>query len=113
MGQRLQLLAVQLAVQARPGAAGVVERDLACLVQCAGGSDADERAVDRAPGERAPDNLVLARGQDQRQRGGPFAEVDTGDLPGLDGLARAVEDVVGDLERNPERETERAELAPP
>src|SRR5262249_38817883 len=56
--------------------------------------------------------LILAAREDQRQGRGPLAEVDPCDLPRLDGLPRAVEDVVGDLERDPEREAERAEVAP-
>ena len=95
----------------RPRPPRVVERDLARLVERAGRGDADERAVERAAGERRADDLVLARGEDQRQRRRALAQVDAGDLAGLDRLARAVEDVVGDLERDPEREPERARAA--
>ena len=64
------------------------------------------------PASARADDLVLARREDQRQRRRPLAEVDAGDLPGLDRLAGAVEDVVRDLERDPEREPERAESCP-
>ena len=46
----------------------------------------------------------------QRHRRRPLAQVGAGDLPGLLRLAGAVEDVVGDLERDPEREAVGAEL---
>ena len=70
-----------------------------------------ERALQRAARERRPDDLVLARGKQQRERRSSLAEVGAGDLPGLDRVARAVEDVVGDLEGDPELEPEAAERA--
>src|SRR6185312_11869913 len=95
--------------EAGSGAAGVVEGELAGRLERAGLGDADERAVERPAGERAPDALVLAGGQDQRQRRRSLAQVGAGNLAGLDRLSRAVEDVVGDLEGDPEREPELAE----
>src|SRR5581483_11673961 len=103
---------MQLAVQAVSGPTGVVERDVSGLLERTGRGDADERAVERAAGERPAHDLVLARGEDQRQRRRALAQVDAGDLAGLDRLAGAVEDVVRDLERDPERQPERAQARP-
>src|SRR5205085_7129643 len=80
-------------------------------VEGSGLGDADQRPVERPAGERAPDGLVLARGQDQRQRRRALAQVGAGDLAGLDRLAGAVEDVVRDLEGDAQREPELAEAA--
>ena len=88
----------------------VLAGDLVRLLDRAAGGDAQHRAVERAAGQRAADDLVLARGQQERQRRDSLTEVGAGDLPRLDGLARAVEAVVDDLERDAEREAERAEL---
>src|SRR6476619_3679439 len=95
-------------VEAGAGATRVVEGKLAGRVERTGLGDPDERTVERPAGKRTPHGRVLARRQDQRQRGRPFAEVGAGDLAGLDRLTRAVEDVVGDLEGDPEREPEAA-----
>src|SRR5207244_13557005 len=108
----LELVAAQLSVQRGPGSASVVERELPGAFERTGGGDPDERAVQRAPGERGAHDLVLARGEQERQRRRPLAQVGAGDLPGLDRDAGAVEDVVGDLERDAERGAERAELTP-
>ena len=113
VGEGLELLAAERAVEAGARAARVVERDLARALERAGLGDADERAVERPAGERAPDDRVLARGEEQRQRRRALAQVGAGDLAGLDRLARAVEDVVGDLEGDPEREPELAEAPSP
>ena len=59
MRQRLELLAAEPAVQVAARLAGVVERRLACPLERVGGGDADEGAVERAAGERAPDDVVL------------------------------------------------------
>src|SRR5881397_2574782 len=72
---------------------------------------ADQGPVERPAGKRAPHRLVLARRQDQRQRRRPLAQVGAGDLAGLNRLAGAVENVVRDLEGDPEREPELAEPA--
>ena len=110
MGQRFELLAVHVAVEARARAVSVVERDRPGALERARGGDADEGAVERAAGEGVVHDPVLTGGEEQRQRRRPLAEVDAGDLARLGRLARAVEDVVRDLERRAER---RAELAEP
>ena len=61
------------------------------------------------PASARAHDLVLLRGEQERHRRRPLAQVGAGDLPGLLGLAGAVEDVVGDLEGDPEREAVRAE----
>src|SRR5690349_24792846 len=109
VGEGLELVAPQMAVEARSRAAGVVERDLTRRLERAGLGDAHERAVEGAAGQRAPHRRVLARGEDQREGRRALAQVGAGDLAGLDRLARAVEDVVRDLEGDPEREAELAE----
>jgi len=78
--------------------AGVVERELARDLERARLGDPDERAVEWATGQRAPHARILPRREDQRQRRSAFAKVGARDLAGLDRRARAVEDVVGDLE---------------
>src|SRR6266536_763778 len=95
--ERLQLLAMRLAVQAGARPPSVVEGDDAGALESASRGDADERAVERPAGERPADDLVLLRGEQERQGRRPLAQVGAGDLPGLDRLAGAVEDVVGDL----------------
>src|SRR5438128_5384643 len=112
MGEGLELRPVQLAVQAGPRATRVVERDLARPVERPGRGHADECTLERAPAERAPDDLVLAGSEDQRQRRRPLAQVDAGDLPRLDRLAGAIEDVVGDLKGDPQGKPERSEVGP-
>ena len=102
--QGLELVSVQLAVEARPGLSSVVERHLARLVESAGRGNAHERAVHRPAGERGAHDRVPLRGEQERQGRRAVAEVGAGDLAGLDRGARAVEDVVGDLEGDPERE---------
>ena len=54
------------------------------------------------PAKRPADDLVLSRGEDERQRRHALAQVGAGDLPGLDRVAGAVEDVVCDLEGDAE-----------
>ena len=63
-----------------------------------------------SPASARRDPLVLARGEDERQRRRAVAQVDAGRLAGRVEVAGAVEDVVGDLEGDAEREPERAEL---
>src|SRR5205085_7240782 len=53
--------------------------------------------------------LVLARSEQQRQRRRPFSQVGADDLSGVERVTRAVEDVVRDLEGDPEREAEIGE----
>src|SRR5205085_11793188 len=101
------------AVQRRAGAARVLQRDLAGLFERPRRGDAHERAFERPAGECMAHDRVLSCGQDQRQRRRPLAQVDARDLPGLDRVAGAVEYVVGDLEGDPERKTESAELLRP
>src|SRR5215210_7100932 len=104
--ERLELLPVEAAVEARPRPLSVVERHLMGPLEGAGGGDAHERALHRTAGERRAHDPVLPRRQQQRQRRRPLAEVGTRDLPGLDRVTGAVEDVVGDLEGDPEVEPE-------
>jgi hypothetical protein len=87
---------------------GVAQCDLAGLVQRARLGDADERALERPARERLPHDRVLTGGEDQGQGRRAFPEVVSGELPGLDRRAGAVEDVVGDLEGDPQREPEAA-----
>ena len=101
---------MQLAVQGGARPPRIVERDLAGALERPGRGDADERALVRAAGECATDDLVLAGGEDQRQRRRPLAQVDACDLARLDRLSGAIEDVVRDLECDPERQPERAEV---
>src|SRR5436305_5281590 len=110
-GQGLELLAATVAVEAVAGSAGVVEGDRPRAVEGAGLGDADQGAVELAAAQRAAHRLVLAGGEDQRERRRALAEVGAGDLAGLDRFAGAVEDVVRDLERDSEREAELAEPA--
>ena len=88
---------------------GVAQCDLAGPFQRARLGDADERALERAAGQRLAHDRVLARGEDQRQGRRALAQVVPGELPGLDRGAGAVEDVVRDLERDAEREREAAD----
>src|SRR4051812_49147978 len=86
-GGGFELLAVELpAVQVRPRPARVVEGDLPRTLDRARRGHAHQRAVEVAARERAPDDLVLARGEEQRQRGRPLAQVGAGDLARLDRL---------------------------
>src|SRR5204863_9872336 len=109
---RFQLTAMRLAVQARAGRIRVCERDLARSLERAGRGDTDEGAVERAACQRTPDDPILACGEQERKRRRALAQVGARHLPSLDRLAGAVEDVVRDLEGDPERETELAELGP-
>src|SRR3954454_23658303 len=104
--QRLELFAVQLSVEARPGSPSVVQGNLARAFERTGCGNAHEcpslRQRERVAGERGEDDLVLLRRKEQRQCRRAVAQVGPGDLAGLDRRAGAVEDVVGDLERDAE-----------
>ena len=103
---------MQLAVQAGTRAARVRERDLAALLDGSRRRDAEEGALELlATRERLAYRLVALRGEQQRERRRPLAQVGAGDLAGLDRHAGAVEDVVGDLEGDAEREPERTRAA--
>jgi hypothetical protein len=101
--ERLELLAVGVPVEARSRAVGVVEGRGARPIQCARCGDTDERAVQRSSCECVVHDAILPRSEQQRQRRRPLSEVGARDLARLRCLARAVEDVVGDLERDAER----------
>src|SRR4029453_12652049 len=103
--ERIELLAMR-SVQRRPCTLRVPERDPAGLLQRTGLGDADECAVLRAPREGASNHRVLLRREDEWERRSAVAKVGSGDLPRLDGLTRAVEDVVDDLEHDAEIRTE-------
>src|SRR5262245_1038008 len=109
MRQRLQGAAVRLAVErsTRPGC--IVEGELSRLVQRAGRGHALERIGDVFAGKRLGDRVVSPRGEDERKGRGTVAQVDSLHLPGRVEVPAAVEDVVGDLEGNAEREAEVAE----
>src|SRR5262249_45694389 len=111
LGQSDELLA-GVPVQAGPRTPSIVERYLPGPLQGPGGGHAHECAVERSAGERAPDDLVLLRGEEQRPRGSALAEVGSGDLARVGGVACTVEDVVGDLEGDAERDPELAQLGP-
>src|SRR4051812_2176391 len=109
--QGLELVTVQLAVEARPGLPSVVERYPASFVEGAGRRDAQERSVHGSAGERRANDGVLLCGEEERQGRRPVSEIGAGDLPGLDRGAGAVEDVIGDLEGDAQREAVRAGAA--
>ena len=75
---------MELAVEACPGLSSVVECDIAGVLERAGCRDTRQRTVHRAARERGAHDVVLLRGEEQRQRRRPVAEVCTGDLSGLD-----------------------------
>src|SRR5919106_410034 len=101
--ERLQF---RLVPQELPRLPSVVEGHRPGPHEGAGCGHAHERLLLRAAGERLPYDRVLARREDQRQRRHPLAQVGTRDLARIDRVAGAVEDVVRDLERHPERESE-------
>src|SRR5439155_6650217 len=68
-----------------------------------------ERTVEWAAGERGAHDGVLLRGVEKRHRRCALAEIRTRNLAGVLRLTGAVEDVVCDLERDPEREAVAAE----
>src|SRR4029453_4060464 len=104
-----QCLELRLVSEETPRPSSVVEGHLAGSAERARLGHADERSFDRTAREGLAHDLVLARGEDQRQRGPPLAQVRAGNLPGLDRVADAIEDVVGDLKRDSEREPEGPE----
>ena len=99
------------AVQGLPSLPSVVERHLPGAFERAGRGHAHECTLDRPACERRAHHIVLARREDERQRRRPLAQVGACDLAGLDRLARAVEDVVRDLEGDAEVEAETGEDA--
>src|SRR6266516_4564037 len=112
VGQGLELFAMQLAVEACTGIARIRKRDLAALLDRPCRSDAQKRTFQLgSTRKRLAHGLVSLRSEQQRQRRCPLAQIGAGDLPGLDRDARAVEDVVGDLERDAEREPESTRAA--
>ena len=106
VGERVELVPPDGAVEALPRPPRVVERDLARPREGVGGGDPDEGALERPALQCLPDDLVLLRGEEERERRRPVAQVGPGHLPRLDRLARAVEDVVDDLERDAEQAPE-------
>src|SRR5258708_6539479 len=101
---------MRVRVEERPRARSVVEGRFAGTLDRIGRRDLHERTVEWAAGERRANNLIGPRGEEQRHRGRSFAKIGAGDLAGLLRLARAVEDVIGDLECDAET---RAVLAEP
>src|SRR3954453_8568044 len=67
--QRLELFAVQLSVEARPGSPSVVQGNLARALERTGCGNAHERPSlrqrERVAGERGEDDLVLLRRKEQ------------------------------------------------
>src|SRR3989440_3865093 len=109
--QRLELIAMELAVQARAGTPSVVECNFARTLQRAARFNPHERPVERAAGECVTDDRILLRREQERQRRRPVTQIGAGDLASLDRRTRAVEDVVGDLEGDAEREPVRSGAA--
>src|SRR5437764_10734208 len=105
--QGVELLPVR-AVQRGARLLSVVERDLSGPLESPVLGEANQRSLLRTSGERAMDDRVLLRAEDQRQGGCPVAQIGARDLAGLDRLPRAIEDVIDDLEDDAEI---RAELA--
>ena len=101
--QRFELLAVQLTVQAGARAPSIRMRDLATLLECARRGDAKQDAVDHRPArEHLSNRIVAPRREQQRQRRRALSKIGAADLSSLERDARAVEDVVRDLERDSE-----------
>ena len=92
--------------------ARVLEGEPARRFERSRGDDARQRVRNRFTRERPGDGGVLARGEDERQRGCPVAEVDAGRLAGRARRSDAVEDVVRDLERHSQRQSEGAQVDP-
>jgi len=108
VGEGGELVAVELAVETGARAARVRECDLPALLERAGGGNPEQRAFElRASGERGAHGLVALGREQQRKRRCALPQVGAGDLAGLDRDAGAVEDVVGDLEGDAERQPER------
>src|SRR3954447_1717430 len=112
VGQGLELFAVQLAVQTGTGIACIGERDFPALLDRTGRGDTQQRALElRSTRQRCANSLVTLGSEEEWKGWSSLTQIGAGDLAGLDRHARAVEDVVGDLERDAERETERARAA--
>ncbi len=111
--QGLELVSVQLAVEPRPGLSSVVERDFPGLVEGVGRGDAHERAVQRPAGERGRTTSSCCAASSSGIVGVPSRRSVPGIFPVSCVCAGAVEDVVGDLERDPEREAVGSEPGSP
>src|SRR5262245_35495459 len=110
-GDRLELVARFEPVEARECALRIAARDLPRLLDRATRRHSEECAFERSARERVSHDLVLLGREQERQGRNSLAQIRAGDLPGLHRLARAIETVVDDLERDPEREPELAELS--
>ena len=79
-----------------------MEGQLAGTVERTARGDADEDALLRPACECRAHRRILVRGEQQRERRRAVLEIGTRHLARLDRVARAVEHVVGDLERDTE-----------
>src|SRR5262249_42921668 len=113
VGEALELLAARFAAEVRASLGGVAEGGAARPLERVGRGDARERTVEWAACERLTDGLVGLRRVEERHRRRALAEVGAGDLAGVLGLPGAVEDVVRDLERDPERQAVATERRHP
>ena len=104
---------MEAAVEACARPTSVLERDGPRAFEGTGGRDAEEHALERPARQRRPDDVVLLCCEQQGQRRRTLAQVGAGDLAGLDRVARAVEDVVRDLERDPEVEARSGRASRP
>jgi hypothetical protein len=94
---------MRVRAEGRTRAGSVIERGRARAVERIGRGDANEHPVERTARERSTDDLVLLRRVEEGHRGGALAQVCARHLAGLLRLARAVEDVVCELEGDAER----------
>src|SRR4051794_37535084 len=94
-----------------PRASGEAIREAARALQRPGLGDAHEHAVERPAEQRRPDSLVDPGREEQWQRRRALAEVGAADLPGLQRVAGAIEDVVRDLEGDTKGEAEPGQPA--
>src|SRR4029077_9916600 len=88
--QRLELVAMELAVQARAGTPSVVECNFARTLQRTARCNSHERSVERSAGEGYADDRVLLGREQEGQRRRPVSEIGAGDLAGLDRRPGAV-----------------------
>ena len=111
--QRVELLAVRLPfrqARARSAYSSATSRDRSSAPRSATRTSAPSCGP---PASASRTTRVVLRGEDQRQRRRTVAQVGACDLAGLDRLAGAVEDVVDDLEGDPEVRAELAAAASP
>src|SRR5207248_4769762 len=73
--ERLELLAMQPAVETCAGTCSVIERNLPGALERAGCGNTHERTVHRSARERGVHHLVLTRGEQERERRGSVAQV--------------------------------------